>query len=186
MLPLVSVGLLLASTLTVDKSIPDEPGADPLAPAQSGMVQCYEPDVASHSCRMIATYRHPRNGAWTKVVTILPDPAEPMTVDIESPVTLRSAQVCSTFQREQVMAAKLSYFGRLVPAEQATPFLSQTADAMAGAFGREICTNFVVVGGVLVARPTITGTVAKIPDQRVIWVRADAGFHVEPRKNQNG
>ena len=160
MLPLVSVGLLLASTLTVDKSIPDEPGADPLAPAQSGMVQCYEPDVASHSCRMIATYRHPRNGAWTKVVTILPDPAEPMTVDIESPVTLRSAQVCSTFQREQVMAAKLSYFGRLVPAEQATPFL--------------------------VARPTITGTVAKIPDQRVIWVRADAGFHVEPRKNQNG
>ena len=180
MLPFVSVGLLLASTLTVDKSIPDEPGQDPLAPAEAGLVQCYDPDVASHACRLIVTYRHARNGDWTKIATILPDPGQPMIVEIESPVSLRGAAVCSTFTRDQVMSAKLSYFDRQVPGDRAVPFLAQIADAMSGAFNREICTQFVQAGGLLVARPTITGLPTKIADQRVIWVRADAGFRVLP------
>lgn len=181
MLPLVPVGLLLASALTVDPSIPDEPGQNPLAPAQSGMVQCYDPDVASRACRMIASYRHARDGGWTKIATILPDPSQPMIVDIETPVTVREGQVCGTFRRDQVMTAKLSYFGRQVPTDRALPFLSQIADAMAGAFDREICTRFMQANGLLVARPSITGLATKIPDQRVIWVRTDAGFRVQPK-----
>ena len=170
MLPLVPVALLLASTLTVDSSIPDEPGQDPLAPAQSGMVQCYGPDVASHT--------------WIRTATILPDQSQPMTVAVDTPVTVRQSAVCGTFRRDQVMMAKLSYFERQVPADRALPFLTQIADAMAGAFDREICTRFLTVGGVLMARPFMTDKNIQFPDQRVIWVRADAGYRVQPRANK--
>jgi hypothetical protein len=64
--------------------------------------------------------------------------------------------------------------------------LAQIADALAGAFDREICTRFVTTGGVLVARPVVTGAQGTPADQRVLWVRSDAGFHVEPRGNGNG
>ena len=184
MLPLVPVALLLASTLTVDSSIPDEPGQDPLAPAQSGMVQCYGPDVASHTCSLIYVFHRGHDGSWIRTATILPDQSQPMTVAVDTPVTVRQSAVCGTFRRDQVMMAKLSYFERQVPADRALPFLTQIADAMAGAFDREICTRFLTVGGVLMARPFMTDKNIQFPDQRVIWVRADAGYRVQPRANK--
>jgi hypothetical protein len=181
MLPLVPVAALLASALTVDKTIPDEPGRDPLAPAQLGMEQCYDPDTASHTCRLIAAYSPAKDGTWTKLATVMPDPTQHMTVDIATPVAVRDGAVCGTFRRDQVIAAKLRYFDRPVPADHAIPLLAQIADAMAGAFDREFCTRFVSVGGALVARSQFTGDPATFPDQRVIWVRTDAGYRVEPR-----
>lgn len=181
MLPLFSVGLMLATTLTVDKSIADEVGPDPLAPARSGLVQCYDPDPASHTCRLIAAYRRASDGAWTKIATVMPDPVQPLTVDIETPVAVRAGEVCGTFDRDQVMAAKLSFYERQVPADHALPLLAQIADAMAGAFGHEICTRFVAQNGALVARPHMTGLATHFPDQRVIWVRPDGGYRVAPR-----
>jgi hypothetical protein len=186
MLALIPVALLLATPLTVDRTIPDEPGRDPLAPAQAGLVQCYDPDLATHSCRLIAAYTPARDGTWIKVATVMPDPTQHLTVDIETPVAVRDGAVCGTFRRDQVMGAKLHYFGKLVPADHAIPLLAQIAAAMAGAFDREICTRFVPVGGVLVARPRFTTDATILPDQRVIWVRPDSGYSVQPRGGRNG
>jgi hypothetical protein len=181
MLPVVSISLLLASTMTVDKTIADEQGTDPLAPAQSGMVQCYDPDAASHSCRLIAAYRRASDGTWTKVATVMPDPTQQLTADIETQVTVRDGEVCGTFRRDQVMRATLSFFNKPVPAAAAAPLLAQIADAMAPAFDHEICTRFLAAGGVLVARPRMAGNTGTLPDQRVIWVRPDRGYRVQPR-----
>jgi hypothetical protein len=186
MLALLTTGFLLAATLKADRALPDDPGRDPLAPAAAGMVQCYDPDTASHTCRLIAAYRPAIDGTWTKIATLLPDPTQHMTVMIESPVAVRDGAVCGTFRRDQVLGAKLFFFDRPIPADRALPVLAQIADALAGAFDREICTRFVTTGGVLVARPVVTGAQGTPADQRVIWVRSDAGFHVEPRGNGNG
>lgn len=181
MLPLVPVALLLASAQSIDTSIPDELGANPLAQAQPGMVQCYEPDSAARSCQAIASYHHGRDMAWTETATILADPALPLTVDIEIPVAVRGTAVCGTLHREQVLGGSLRLLDRPVPADHALPVLVRLADAMANTLGHEMCTRYVAVPGGLVARATIAGITAPIADQRVIWVRADAGFHVQPR-----
>jgi len=181
MLLLVPAALLLSSALTIDTAISDEPGQNPLGPAQSGMVQCYDPDTASHTCRSIAAYRRGRDGVWTNIATIMPDPGQPLTVEVESPVEVRDGAVCGTLRRDQVLGAKLRFFDRLVPADHALPVLVGIADAMAGVIDREVCTRYVPAAGGLVARARITGISAAFPDQRVIWVRTDAGFRVQPK-----
>jgi len=184
MLPLVPAGLFLATMVLADAAVP--PAADPLAPAKSGMVQCYEPDRVSRTCRSIAAYRRESDGGWINTATILPDPTQPLTMDIETPVTLRDGAVCGTVRREQALAAKLRYFDRPVPADHALPLLVQITDAMGSAINREICTIYVPVAAGFVARARITGSAAVFPDQRVIWVRPDAGFRVLPRDPANG
>ncbi len=182
MLPLVSAGLALGSALAIDTSVPDELVQNPLAPAQSGMVQCYDPSTADHSCTAIATYHRGRDGAWTDTATIMADPALPLTVDIDIPVTVRGGAVCGTMSREQVLAGKLRLLDRQVPAQSALPVLVHLADTMASTIGHELCTRFVPAAGGLEAQYAITGVAAALDPQRVIWVRADAGFHVQPRR----
>jgi hypothetical protein len=179
MLPLVSAGLALLSASAIDTSVPDEPGQDPLGPAQSGMVQCYVPDTASHTCRAIARYRRDHGGAWIDTATIRADPALPLTADIEIPVAVRGAAVCGTVSRQQVLAGKLYLLDRQVPAQSALPVLVQLADAMTGTIGREMCTRYVPAAGGLEAQTQIAGVTAPIAPQRVIWVRGDAGFRVQ-------
>ncbi len=173
------------SALAADPNAMDEPGRDPLGPAQSGMVQCIEPDTATHTCRSMAAYRRGGDGGWIKTATILPDPAQPLVLDIDTPVVERDGAVCGTFRLAQVLAAKLRFFDRPVPAQGAMPVLGQVANALAPVFDHELCTRYVVVPGGLVARATLAGVATTIPDQRVIWVRSDAGFHVQPQ-NQAG
>ncbi len=180
MLPLSAV-LLLARALTVDTSIADELGQDPLAPAQSGMVQCYDPDSVSRTCRSIAAYRRSRDGAWTNIATILADPNLPVTLEMEIPVAVRDGAVCGTLRREDVLGAKLAMLDRTVPPGRALPLLTQIADAMAGVIDREVCTRYVPAPGGLVARAHISGISAVFPEQRVIWVRSDAGYRVRRR-----
>jgi hypothetical protein len=181
MLPLVPAWLLLAQALTVDTSIADEGDQDPLAPARSGMVQCYEPDAASHSCQSMAAYRRGRDGAWTNVATVMADPNMALTLEIETPVTVRDGAVCGTLRREQVLGAKLRLLDRPIPADHALSVLVQIADAMGGVLDREVCTRYVQATGGMVARARISGISQAIPEQRVIWVRTDAGYRVQHR-----
>jgi len=181
MLPFAPAVFFLAKALTVDTSIADEPGQNPLAPAQSGMVQCYEPDAASRTCQSMAAYRRGRDGAWTNVATILADPNLALTIELEMPVAVRDGAVCGTIRREQVLGAKLSMLDRAIPADRALPVLAQFADAMAGVIDHEVCTRYVPAAGGLVARAKISGISAPIPEQRVIWVRSDAGYRVQRR-----
>jgi len=154
---------------------------DPLAPALSGMVQCYDPDSAGLGCQSMATYHRGRDGGWTQTVTAMPDTSQPLTLEFSYTVAVRNGAVCGVLQRSQMLAAKMRYFGRDVPADRALPMLIQIADAMAGTIDHELCTRFVPVAGGFVARAQITGAKATIPDQRMIWVRADAGYRVQPR-----
>jgi hypothetical protein len=187
MLPLFPLVLLLTSMQSIDTSIPDELGENPLAPAQSGMVQCYGPDPVAHSCQAIAAYRRVRDRVWTDTATILADPALPLTVDIQTSVTVQGGAVCGTLVREQVLAGTLRLLDRPVPADRALPVLVQLADSMAGTLGHEMCTRYVPVAGGLIARAKFAGITTPVAEQRVIWIRADAGFHVQPHgANRSG
>ncbi len=182
MLPLVSAALALVSVSAIDTSVPDDLAQNPLGPAQSGMVQCYAPDTASHTCLAVAAYRRGRDGGWIDTATVLADPALPLTAEIEFPVTIRGGAVCGTVLREQVLAGRLRLLDRQVPAQNALPVLLHLADGMAGTIGREMCTRYMPAAGGLLAQTSIAGITVPIAPQRVIWVRPDAGFRVQSRK----
>lgn len=152
---------------------------DPLAPAQSGHLQCFGPDRTAHTCQALTALKRNPDRSWTTTVTTAPDPTLPLTLEVSSIVVVRDGAVCGTVRREDMLAGRVHYFGRLVPASRAFPILVQLADALGPATGREICTRFEPGGDGLIARGTITGSPgAAVPDQAMIWVRPDAGYHV--------
>jgi hypothetical protein len=179
---LLSAGCVaLLAIASAHAAAPALPVTDPLAPAQAGMVQCYDPDRANLSCRSIAAFSRDSGGGWISQVTILPDPAQSLTLDIASPVTVRDGAVCGAIRRAQVLAGKLRYFDKPLPADRALPLLVQIADALGGDTGREICTVYVPLAGGFIAHSRISGSAAEMPGQRMVWVRRDAGYHVAPR-----
>jgi len=179
MIAFALAGLLLAAG-TPQTTVADEPEGDPLAPARAGMIQCYGPDSVAHTCLATVAYHHRQGDAWLSVATVAADPALPLTAVITLPVVLRGDTVCSTPSREAVLAATLNLLDKPVPGDTALPVLVRLADSMAGTIGREICTRYEPAAGGLFARATIAGVTTPIPPQRVIWVRADAGYHVKP------
>jgi hypothetical protein len=176
-MPFLIAGLALATLNLADAAAPP---ANPLAPAESGMVQCYGPDRQARSCQSMSAYRHNRDGTWVNTVTILPDPGQPLTMVLQTPAVVRDGQVCETVNRDQVMGATLNYFEHPVPVDHALPLLSAIADSLAGLLDHEVCTTYIPATGGVIAHARMAGSTAPIPDQAVIWVRPDAGYRVSP------
>ena len=177
---LASIAILLAgASATAD---------DPLAPAQSGQVQCFGPDVATRTCRALTVAKRNPDHTWTTTVTSVADPTQPLTLEVSSVVTVRDGAVCGAVRREDVIAGRLRYFGVVVPASRALPILARLADALGPATGQEICTRFEPGEGVMIARGRITASPGPaVPDQTMIWVRPDAGYRVGlPQPAANG
>lgn len=181
-----------AGALVPDMTLPADSGVvasagDPLAPALVGQVQCFDPDPASRTCRSMAALRRNPDGTWATTVTTMPDPAQPLTLEIASTVVVRNGAVCGAVQRDQIMAGHLRYFGQPIPADHALPVLVQIADALGAVIGREVCTVYTAAPGGLIARGSVTGDPRGAgPGQRLSWVRADSGYHVAPRDNPQG
>lgn len=170
---LVSLAILLAGV----------PAAadDPLAPALSGQLQCFGPDVSARTCRALTALKRNPDRTWTSTVTSAPDPTQPLTLEVSSAVTVRDGAVCGTVRREDMIAGRLRYYGLVVPASRALPILARLADMLGTAAGREICTRFEPGEGTLMARGSVTGSPGTpVPDQPMIWVRPDAGYRVGP------
>lgn len=152
---------------------------DPLAPAQSGQLQCFAPDKSARTCGALTAFRRNPDHTWTSTVTSAPDPTQPLTLEVSSTVVVRDGAVCGTVRREDMIAGRLRYFGVVVPASRALPMLARLADALGPATGKEVCTRFEPGEGMLIARGSVTGSPgATVPPQSVIWVRPDAGYRV--------
>lgn len=172
--------MLAVSALISVLALADLPAtaADPLAPARSGQVQCYEPDVAARTCRSLAAYQPQGEGRWVNTATIAVDNGNMLTLDVATAVVERDGAICGAMHREDLFAGRLRFMGKPLPAERAMPMLEKIAGSMAGVLDREICTTYVPGPGLLLARGRLTGNGQALPEQRVIWVRPDAGYHV--------
>ncbi|EGD58037.1 hypothetical protein Y88_0089 [Novosphingobium nitrogenifigens DSM 19370] len=176
MLPVLSAALAFAPLTLAGAMVPD----DPLAPSDKGMVQCYQPDTSGHTCQSIAAYRRNRDGTFANTATVMPDPTQPLTLETVTTVVVRNGEVCGTLSRDAVLGGKLWFFGRPVPEDHAVPLLDQISGTYTGIFDREICTTYIPTPGGFIAKGRMVGNPHPFPAQRMIWIRADAGYRVAP------
>jgi hypothetical protein len=168
--------LLASATLPAQAS----QTSDPLAPAASGMLQCYAPDVAKHSCQSLAGYRKRPDGSYDNAATIMLSPSPLVTMETLSPVTVDAGAVCGAIRQQDIDAAVISVNGQKLSDADAAGARSQIATGLAFLIGKRICTTYVPDGAQLVAKATIDGEAQPAMDQKVIWVAPTDGFHVGP------
>jgi hypothetical protein len=174
----MSIALLLAATTILPAQA--APTVDPLAPAASGMLQCYAPDVAKHVCRSLAGYRKRSDGGYDNASTIMLSPSPLVVMDTVSPVTVDAGAVCGAIRQQDIDTAVISVNGQKLSDADAATARSQIATAMASLIGKRICTTYVPDGAQLVAKATVDGVAQPAFDQKVLWVAPTDGFHVGP------
>ncbi|MFT4077242.1 MAG: hypothetical protein QM647_17070 [Asticcacaulis sp.] len=152
----------------------------PLAPAGSGMAQCYDPDQIRKVCASMATYHQNADGSFTSKSLILISKAPVAILEMNTRVAIRNGAVCGTIQESDITASRLTVSDTAVAPEQAAPVLAQISQGMAGVVGHEICTSYMKSGPDMVAKATIDGVPKPDQDQVVLWVSPSEGYTVAP------
>ena len=147
--------------------------ADPLAKAEQGELQCYQPEVLKKTCQSIAAYRRTGPGAYeNKAIIALGSGA---TLETHTPVILKDGAVCGSIRAEDVMAGILRVGNRALTPEQAKPILDRIVQGMATMAGKEICTRYEPSGTDFKAKATIGG-VDQPEEITVKWIQPSAGY----------
>lgn len=156
-----------------------QPSQDPLAPAASGMLQCYTPNVEARTCRAMAAYRPNSAGGYDNTAIVLAASDPVAILETVSQVIVREGAVCGFLRREDIVAGSLRIDGELLADRDAAPLLERIASALAALEGQEICTTYIPSGDHLIARATVGGS-SMGPDDIVIWVSPQDGYRVAP------
>ena len=152
----------------------------PLAKADAGFVQCYEPDDSKRTCQSIASYQKTGDGRWDNVAVVLIPAAQAITLQTVTPVRVRGSAVCGFIRSEDIRKGTLRVSGRRLSDEQAAPILGKIAASLASLTAKEICTTYVAGETDWIAKAQVTGG-APVPDQRMRWIRPADGYQVASR-----
>lgn len=164
------IAALVAATASV---------ADPLAPAQSGQLECYFPDLAAKTCQGIATYRQTGPATYSSRSVVLIDAAGPATVEMGTTVRVRANAECSIVRGSEALAGKVMVDGRQLPAGEAKPILARIATNVASLNGREFCVRYEPAeDGTLMGQVTIGGGRRPDLDQPILWVNPNDGYSI--------
>lgn len=174
----MSFALMLMATATLPGQAAQT--SDPLAPAASGMLQCYAPDAAKHVCQSMAGYRKRPDGSYDNAATVMLSPSPLVIMQTVTPVTVDAGAVCGAIRKQDIDAAVISVNGQTLSDTDAATARSRIATGLAFLIGKRICTTYVSDGAQLVAKATIDGEAQPAMDQKVIWVAPSDGFQVGP------
>jgi hypothetical protein len=150
----------------------------PLAKADQGYVQCYEPDDAAKTCQSIASYNRTSDGHWDSTAIVLLSPKLSLTLETVTPIDVKNGAVCGYIRANDLLKGTLRVSGQPLPSEKAGTVLPMIAKGMATLFDKEICTQYREGPGGLVAKATIEGGKPEMPNQRVKWVLPTDGYTV--------
>jgi hypothetical protein len=152
----------------------------PLTQAQTGRLQCYEPNTETRHCQSLAGYVAGTGGRIDNPASVLLSKQPLIVMQTTTPVTIERGQVCGPVRAEDVSAASFTVDGLPAPADVTASLRSATLAAMQGVIGKTICTAYVPEGNAFVAQATVDGVRRPESDQKVIWVSPSDGYSVGP------
>lgn len=160
------------------------PGASlagsPIARAEKGDVQCYQPDTTKKTCQSIADYKRLPDGTIQNVATVLVGLKPVVVMQTATTVTIRNGQVCGPIKQADIDGATFTVNGAPATAKQAELLRKQMTDSMATLLNADICTAYLQSGNSFTARETVDGASQPNLDQHVIWVAQADGYKVAP------
>jgi hypothetical protein len=170
--------VLLCGVMTAPAALGAELPA-PIAEAGAGRAQCYAPNTAGKTCNSLARYKLENDGTISKTSLTLLSKSLLITMETVSPVTIKNGQVCGAIRKQDIEKAKFMSDGKPLDPKAAATLRQQINVALKDTFNHDICTEFTVDGGALVAKGTIDG--AALPGSLpVIWVSQEDGYKVGP------
>ncbi|HVY87237.1 MAG TPA: hypothetical protein VG942_00105 [Hyphomonadaceae bacterium] len=152
----------------------------PISQAESGKVQCYQPNLEKKTCRSISGFSAAKDGGFSNPATILVQANPMITVHIVAPVTVKDGKTCGTIRQKDLDQALFSVDAAPASAEQGASLHDQLNAVYKDMIGHEVCVTYVPDGDGFIARGEIDGAPQPNGDQHMIWVAPTDGYHVGP------
>jgi hypothetical protein len=168
----------LILTATATHAALSKPVVDPLAPSRKGMLQCYSPDLARRKCRSISGYRPAAGGTLVNAAVAQLAPNSPLVMATQSGVTMNGNAVCGKLLQRDIERAVITTAGKPIPAPQLAKIRGAIIVALKPAFGKSLCTTYVLDGEYLVAQVAVDGKAEPDMSQKLVWVKPTDGFTV--------
>lgn len=156
---------------------------DPLAPARTGHVLCYEPDVARQTCYGIASYRWLGDGTIVSDIVVAASHVPAIFVHSSAPVYVRGEAECTRLVPSAGQITAIFEDGQRMGDSDFESFrrtLGSIIDRANGP-GRELCLTYEpAADGGLKSKARVDG--ARRPDLEgtARWVRLADGWRVAP------
>jgi len=151
-----------------------------LAPARSGQLQCYIPNVAKKTCHALAQYVWAADGSIQNPAEVMIEENPLVVMKGSAPVVVRSGAVCGPFRAEDIQQATFTIAGNPAPPQLTDQIRKQMLMVSTDRLGKEICTTYVLDKGEYAAQVTIDGVAHSELADRMIWVKPGDGFKVGP------
>jgi len=175
--------LFLATGITLAAAPPTATLPDPIAPAATGKLQCYLPDVAHKTCNSLAAYKKGPDGAILNTARVLISKSPVITMETVSPVAVKAGKLCGFVREQDIENAQFAAGDHALEEKQVAPLREQMKMAFKPIFDHELCTQYVADGDGFIAQATMDGQALPGGAQRVIWVTPDDHFKVAPPAN---
>jgi hypothetical protein len=152
----------------------------PIARAEKGDVQCYQPDKARKTCQSIASYKTMPDGKIQNTAIVLVGLKPVVVMRTATLVSIKNGQVCGPIKQADIDRATYTVDGAPATPRQVEVLHQQMTDSMATLLNADICTAYPPSGDGLTARETVDGVAQPRLDQHVIWVSPADGYKVAP------
>ena len=173
-LPFLAAGVTLAAAPQT-ATLPD-----PIAPAATGKLQCYMPDVAHKTCNSLAGYKIGPDGAIQNTARVLISKSPVITMETISPVAVKAGKVCGVVREQDIENANFTTADHALDVKQVIQLREQMKTAFKPIFNHELCTRYVTDGDGFTANATMDGQALPGGEQHVIWVAPDDHYKVAP------
>jgi hypothetical protein len=152
----------------------------PLAPAGSGKLQCFVPDMVKHTCQTLDAYARDASGAIQNTSTAVISADPPITMTTRAPVLVREGRVCSAVRDEDIAQATFTISGQPADARQTADLRTHMSQAIKPLIGHEVCTTYAQSGAAFVAHSTLDGAPQPDSSEAFIWLDPSSPWKVAP------
>lgn len=153
-------------------------GADPLAEARVGKIQCINPNHETRTCIGIASYTVRPDGSFDSVMTMMIAPAPLVTMEVRSSGKVEGDALCNIVRRADYDRATMTMDGGPANPEIEQAIRAQILPSITPMEGKNACTRYKAEGGVSVAEATLDGVARPELNQRYIWVEPGDGWKI--------
>lgn len=168
----LALGLMVAPVSAQD--------GDVLAPARTGQLQCFEPNVAAKTCQSLGGYTFHANGGIDNTAEILLAPSPVIIMRATGPVTVENNAICGPLRAEDIDNATFTINGAPAGEPEAANLRAAMRQQLAPLIGVQTCVSLTQEGDIFRTNSTIAGTLRPELAQRMIWVGANDGWRVAP------
>jgi len=176
----MNVLLFLATGITLAAAPLTGTLPDPIAPAATGKLQCYMPDMSHKTCNSLAGYKTGPDGVIQNTAWVLISKSPVITMETVSPVAVKAGKVCGVVRELDIENAKFATADRALDVKQVGPLREQMKLAFKAIFNHELCTKYVADGDGFIANATMDGQALPGGEQHVIWVAPSDHYRVAP------